>query len=57
MNVRKTVDNLIRVVQNYISSKGETKVTEIKSMSTSNSFSRNSSDSISNVMGRTQNMI
>ena len=57
MDIRKPADNLVRIGQNSVRSKRETQVTRSKSMSISNFFSRNSSDSISNVIERTQSTI
>ena len=56
-DIRKAVDNLIRVVHNTANSEGETLIAGNNSISTSNSISSNSSNSISSVMERTRLMI
>ena len=56
-DVRKAIDNLIRVVQNSPNSEEEIQVTGSNSISTSNSILISSSNSVSSVMERTQSMI
>ena len=56
-DIRKAVDNLIRVVQNSANSEGEIPVAGRNSISISNSSSSSSSKSISSVMERTRSMI
>ena len=56
-DIRKAVNNLIRVVQNSTNSEGEMPVAGSNSISTSNSISSSSSNSISSVMERTRSMI
>ena len=56
-DIRKAVDNLIRVVQNSANSEGETPVTESNSISPSNSISGSRSNSVSSVVERTPSMI
>ena len=52
-DVRKAVDNLIRLLQNSVNKEGETPVVGSNSISTSNSVS-NSSNIIFNFMERTK---
>ena len=56
-DIRKAVDNLIRVVQSSANSEGEMPVAGSNSISTSNSISSSISNSISSVMERTRSMI
>ena len=56
-DVRKAIDNLIRVVQNSPNSEEEIPVTGSNSISTSNSILISSSNSVSSVMERTRSMI
>ena len=56
-DIRKAVDNLIRVVHNTANSEGETLIAGNNSISTSNSISSNSSNSISSVTERPRHMI
>ena len=56
-DIRKAVDNLIRVVHNTASSEGEALIAGDNSISTWNSISSNSSNSISSVTEQTQRMI
>ena len=56
-DIRKAVDNLIRVVHNTANSEGETLIAGNSSINTSNSISSNSSNSISSVTERTRHMI
>ena len=56
-DIRKAVDNPIRVVHNTASSEGETLIAGNNSISTRNSISSNSSNSISSVTERTRRMI
>ena len=56
-DIRKAVDNLIRLVQNSANSKGEIPIAWSNSISTSNSISISSSNSVSSVMVTTRSMI
>ena len=56
-DIRKTVDNLIRVVQNSADSEGETQAAGSNSISTSNSILYSSSNSVSNGIERTRSII
>ena len=55
-DIKKAVDNLIRVVQNSATSEGETIVAGCNSISASNSISSSSGNSISSVRERIQSM-